>query len=197
MPEDFSHSRTSILEQAGELKLDGRHQEAILLLEHLLASSPDDVEALEELADNELSLDHFDRALVAARRALTLDPKSAAAHYVVGFIASHEEKWKESSDSLAKANALSPNHPEILRCLGWTLFHRGLEIEGVVTIERSLNLDPENPLALCDLGVLCLKRREPKKAKALLKRALDMDPMNSRAKECYDMVTRIAKKAHA
>lgn len=195
MPSDTPSSRDHILAQAETLRLDGRYAEAILLLEHVLAESPDDIEALEELADNELSLEHFDRAKIAASRALTLDPKSAAAHYVLGFVASQAEEWAFSAESLKTANALSPNHPEILRCLGWTLFHNGSEIQGMVTLERSLNLDPENPLALCDLGIICLKQKDPTKAKALLKRALDMDPLNTRAQECFDMVSKMHERA--
>jgi Tfp pilus assembly protein PilF len=190
-------SRDSILAQAELLREEGRYQEAILLLEHLIAELPDDVEALEELADNELSLEHFDRAKIAATRALTLDPKSAAAHYVLGLIASQEEEWELSAESLKTANTLSPNHPEILRCLGWTLFHNGSEIQGMVTLERSLNLDPENPLALCDLGVICLKQKDATKAKALLKRALDVDPLNTRAQECFEMVSEIEREERA
>lgn len=188
---DSSSSRDHILAQAETLKLTGRHEEAILLLEHLLSKHPDDVMILEELADNELSLENYDRASTAAERALTLDPKSAAAHYVLGFVASHQESWTDSVHALKKANQLSPNNPEILRCLGWALFHHGDTVVGTVTLERSLNLDADNPLALCDLGVVYLTDHQTEKAKALLTRALDMDPSSERAQECFEMIASI------
>lgn len=183
-----------LLVQAEHLRLEGLYQEAIVILEQILAHNPDHVVALEEVADNELSLEQYDRAEVAARRAVTIDPKSFDAHYIIGFVASHREKWAESVAALKTANQLEPNNPEILRCLGWSLFSGGAVVEGMVTLERALNLEPDNPLILCDLGVAYLKLKEFEKARALLKRALDLDPENIRARECLEMADRIQER---
>lgn len=186
-----------LLQQAEQLKMNAQHEEAIILLEELLARDPDNVRALEEIADNELSLERYDRAERAARRVLSLDSESFDAFYILGFIASHREDWRASIDALKTANHLEPNNPEILRCLGWSLFSSDQIVQGMVTLERALNLEPENPLILCDLGVAYLKTKEFEKAKALLKRALDLDPQNIRARECLDMADRIERRTDA
>ncbi|MSR67627.1 tetratricopeptide repeat protein [Candidatus Peribacteria bacterium] len=182
-----------MLTKAEQLKFDGKYAEALALLEELLVMDPDNVTALEELADNELSLGRYERAKLAALHALRLDHDSYTAHYILGFIASHAEDWPTSITELKIANSLEQNNPEILRCLGWSLFSSGKKIEGMVTLERALNLEEQNPLILCDLGVACLRSNEFGKSKALLSRALDIDPANSRVKECLEMVRRIEK----
>lgn len=148
---------------------------------------------MEEVADNELSLGRHERALRAAKEVLALDPQSCNAHYIIGFIASHQERWLDSITSLSSANHIEPNEPEILRCLGWSLFSSGDMVEGLVTLERALNLESDNPLTLCDLGVVHLRLKNYPKALALLERAQELDPENERVIECLQMARRIAE----
>lgn len=182
------------LEQAEQLKLSGKHHEAIAILEDLLLEDPTNVSALEEIADNELSLERFDRAEAAAQQSIDMDASSYTGHYILGFIRSSERKWEDSLKHLKEANKLKPNNPEILRCLGWVLFNMGQRPQGVVTLERALNLDSDSTLTLCDLGVAYLDLKNFAKAKALFLRALDLDPTNPRAKECIAAVDRFEKE---
>ncbi|MBI3331620.1 tetratricopeptide repeat protein [Candidatus Peregrinibacteria bacterium] len=183
------------LERAEQLKLNGAHQEALVILEELLLEDPENVSALEEIADNELSLGRFDRAETAARRAILLDAESYTGHYILGFLHSRGEDWTSASTSLRKANALKPNNAEILRCLGWALFSGGQRAQGIVTLERALNLDAESTLVLCDLGVAYLQAQNFPKAKTLFLHALNLEPNNQRAQECLQAVERLAKLA--
>lgn len=187
----------SLFAQAEKLKQEARHEEALLILEGILSDDPKNVTALEEVADNEMSLERYDRALAAAKQVIALDPESCEGHYVLGFIASHEERWEAAVDSLRKANRIDPNNPEILRCLGWAIFSGGNPTEGVVTLERSLNLEELNPLTLCDLGVVSLQLKEFSKAKALFRRALELDPENVRVRECLEVAERIEQAGKA
>ncbi len=179
------------LEKAEQLKLDGHHQEALVILEELLFEDPENVAALEEVADNELSLEHYPRAETAAKQALALDPSSYTAEYILGFLRSRKEEWKEAVAHLRKANLLKSNNPEILRCLGWALFCSGERAQGVVTLERSLNLESDSTLTLCDLGIAYLELRNFAKSRALFLRALDLDPQNQRARECIKALERL------
>lgn len=181
------------LERAEQLKLDGLHVEALMVLEDLVLEDPSNVAALEEIADNELSLERFDRAEVAASQAVALDASSYTGHYILGFLRSREGKWNEALPRLKEANRLKANNPEILRCLGWALLRSDLKPQGVVTLERSLNLDNDNPLTLCDLGIAYVELRNFPKARALLLRTLDVDPDNVRARECIAAIDRLEK----
>lgn len=193
--DNLSDDTLDALERAEQLKLQGRHEEAIAILEDLITEDPANVPALEELADNELSLDHFARAEAAAERAIVLDQGSYMGHYIMGFLRSQQSKWDVALVELRLANKLKANNPEILRCLGWALLRSGKRPEGVVTLERSLNLDNDNPLTLCDLGVAHLEMKNVAKARLLFQRALELDPQNVRARECVDMAARLEKQA--
>jgi Tfp pilus assembly protein PilF len=178
----------SVLEEAERLKISCKHEESIVLLEGLLSSDPGNVAALEELADNELSMERYDRAVTAAKQAIALDNKSYMGHYILGVVASLNEDWPASHEELQLANSIRPNNPEILRCLGWVLYNSEKRVQGVVTLERSLNLDPENTLTLSDLGVCYFQMRNFTKARSLFEQVVNLDPENSRAKECLDMI---------
>lgn len=179
------------LEKAEQLKLAGNYEEALAILEQLLLEDPENVPALEEIADNELSLERYDRAETAAHSAIALDGDSYTAHYILGFIRSRDEKWEEAIKHLRESNAIKSNNPEILRCLGWALFNCDQRAQGIVTLERALNLESDSVLTLCDLGMAYLQVRNFSKARALFLRALDLEPENVRAKECLQTVDRL------
>lgn len=191
--DDPSQETLERLERAEQLKLDAKYREALAILEELLLEDPENVSALEEVADNELSLGEHRRAEAAARQAITLDAASYTGHYILGFLRSRTEQWPEAVTYLRKANQLKDNNAEILRCLGWALFHAGQRAQGVVTLERALNLDADSALTLCDLGVAYLEIQNFPKSRILLERALDLEPGNQRAKECLHAVDRLAR----
>ena len=194
MPHDDPSPETlERLERAEQLKLQGKYREALAMLEELLLEDPENVSALEEVADNELSLGDFRRAETAAQQAIALDTASYTGHYILGFLRSRTEQWTEAVTHLRKANQLKSNNAEILRCLGWALFHAGQRAQGIVTLERALNLDSISALTLCDLGVAYLEVQNIVKSRTLLERALEIEPGNVRARECLTAVERVSK----
>jgi len=181
----YPHHILEALEQIENLKLNGEHEKSINEAQRLLIDDPNCVAALEEIADNYVSLDQFDRAEKAASHVLKLDSGSYTAYYILGFLDSHQKKWNQAIEHLKKANLLHPNNPEILRCLGWATFNAGKRTQGVIILERALNLDPENSLTLCDLGISYLQVKQFNKSVELLKKAMEIDPENKRIQECY------------
>ncbi len=168
-----------------ELKLSGKHDKSIMEAEKLLFNDPNCVEALEEIADNYVSLDSYDKAEKACQHALKLNKRSYTAKYILGFIHSQKQEWPKAIGYLKSSNTLHSNNPEILRCLGWALFNTNKRTQGVVILERSLNLDPENALTLCDLGICYMQMKNFDKSVELLKKAMQLDPNNKRIKECF------------
>lgn len=177
-----------LIEEADKKKNEGKHNEAIKICERVLMKNLDCVEAYEEIGDNYLSLRKYDQAEKALQHALKIDRQSANANYLLGFVHSCTGKWKESVELLEKADALYPNHPEILRCLGWSMYHQGQKKRGIILLERSLFLAPNDPLILNDIGVCYLNDKNFERAETLFKKTLQIEPNNQKAKECLNAV---------
>ena len=177
-----------LIEEADKKKNEGKHLEAINLCEKILASDLDCTEAYEEIGDNYLSLRKYDKAEKALQRAIKLNRRSANANYLLGFVHSCTGSWKDSVMHLEVADRLYPNHPEILRCLGWSMYHHGQKKRGVIVLERSLFLAPHDPLILNDLGVCYLNEKDFERAAILFKKTLQIEPNNQKAKECLNAV---------
>jgi tetratricopeptide (TPR) repeat protein len=197
MATSYNDQTVELLEEAERLKLNCKHEESISLLENLLSDDPGNVAALEEIADNELSLERYERAVTAAKQAVALDKESYMGHYVLGFYSSLKGDWKLAAERLKTANSIKPNNPEILRCLGWSLFNQDEKVRGIVTLERSLNLDSENVLTLCDLGVCYMHSGDLQKAISIFSAVLDLDIENEKARECIKMIKKMKARKTA
>jgi len=177
-----------LIEEADKKKNEGKHIEAIKICERILTSDLDCTEAYEEIGDNYLSLRKYEQAEKALKQALKKNGRSANAAYLLGFVYSCTGKWSDSVNLLEKADKLYPNHPEILRCLGWSMYHNSETKRGLVVLERSLFLAPNDPLILNDLGVCYLNEKDFEKSADLFKKTLQIEPDNQKAKECLNAV---------
>jgi len=189
----LSSSTLRTLARAEDLKISGRHEKAIEILQSLLTREPECLEAVEEISDNFLSLDEFEKARNSAEFALSLDSKSSIANHILGFLILQNDDFKTAVKFLQKANESDANNPEILRCLGWALFHTGKRSEGIAVLQRSISLDSQNVMGFCDLGVCFLQQENFAVAKRLFQKALEIDPDCDRAAECLDLVEKVER----
>ncbi len=177
-----------LLDEAEKKKMKGEHLDAIKTCEKILMQDLDCTEAYEEIGDNYLSLRQYEKAKKALTRAIHLNPKSANANYLLGFVYSAIGNFKKSIEYLEKSDEIHPNHPEILRCLGWSIFHEGQRKRGVILLERALNLKKDDPLILSDLGICYLNDKNFERSSVLFKRVLEIEPQNEKARECLNAV---------
>lgn len=173
-----------LLETAEQAKIDGNHEEAILILNKIIFDVPECNEAFEEIGDNYISLKDNNKAQKALDQALKVNPESSNAHYLMGFLYSLQQKWILSVEELEIAYGLSPNHPEILRCLGWALYNQNQKSKGIALLERANVLCPNDANILCDLGVCCMNSNELDKAEMFFQQVLALSPHSEQAKEC-------------
>ena len=187
MPQDLKETHP-LIEEADKMKNEGKHNEAINICEKILLKDLHCVEAYEEIGDNYLSLRKYDKAEKALKQALKINKSSANSNYLLGFVYSCTGEWEPSVKLLEVADEFYPNHPEILRCLGWSMYHYGQKKRGIIILERSLFLAPNDPLILNDLGVLYLNEKNFEKSAQLFKKTLQVEPENQKAKECLNAV---------
>lgn len=180
----YDESVLAALAQAEMYKSKGQNDAAIKVLESIILSEPTCIEAFEELGDNYLTTHQPKKAEKALAQALRLNSRSSNAHYLMGFMLSMKEDWKLSVDELTKADEISPNHPEILRCLGWAVYNANRRTQGICLLERSRNLSPFDPNILCDLGVCYMNSMQHEEAETVFRKALKLDPSSEQAREC-------------
>jgi len=180
----YDASVLAALAQAEALKSQSQNEAAITILQTIIMSEPGCIEAFEELGDNFLSTHQPEKAAKALKQALRLNPRSSNAHYLMGFMLSMKEDWKLSVEELTKADEISPNHPEILRCLGWAVYNANRRTQGISLLERSRNLSPFDPNILCDLGVCYMNSMQHEEAEVVFRKALKLDPSSEQAREC-------------
>ena len=177
------------------MKFEEKYEEAIKICEEIIAEDTSCVEAFEEIGDNFISLNQLTKAERALRKAVELDPNSANAAYLLGFLFSCRREWEDSIDLLEKANELKPNHPEILRCLGWSFAMSGERGKGIILLERAKTLAPDDVFVLTDLGVCYLNEKNIEKALPIFRRILEIDPDNEKARDCLVIVEEYAASA--
>jgi len=179
----------NLLGEAEDLKISGDHARAVELLQKLLVHEPACADAYEELGDNFLSLKKMDAAEKALREGIRVDPESSNAHYLLGFLFSMQQKWTASIKELRLADKLNSNHPEILRCLGWSIHNANRKSQqGLALLERSQTLQPDDPNILCDLGVCYMNYSQDERARKTFKRVLELSPTAEQARECQNFL---------
>ncbi len=103
------------------------------LLGRLLLSRPDADAKSAELAKKEF------------QREIELDPKNAAAYYILGELASREENWDEAIAKFSMAAKLDPNFAEAYLGWGFSLVTVKRYEEAIAPLRAAERLTPENP----------------------------------------------------
>lgn len=181
------------LGESEQCKFDGKYEKALELAEKVLMEDPACLEAAEEVADNLFSMHRYEPAKKAASYALSLSGESYIAHYILGFLHSLEEQWGPAVEHFLESNRIEANNPEILRCLGWSLFQKGEQEQGYATMVRAHNLRPNDTNTLCDLAACEIESQQFSKAKEYLNIALEIDASDYKAREMLAFTERLAR----
>ena len=87
----------------------------------------------------------LDRALEAAKQAVSSDPHSAGAHNVLGavhYVFGNIESFRIEAE---KALSLNPNEAGILASTGINLVHSGEDERGIAMMKKAIGLNPRHP----------------------------------------------------
>jgi Flp pilus assembly protein TadD len=131
----------------------GAHAEAVAVLTEARRAHPRDEELLYTLGSVLERSGATGEALARMRELLEVNPRNAAAMNFIGYtLADRGEQLDEAERLVRRALAIHPDSGAYLDSLGWVQFRRGDALRAAGTLERAVELEPDEPTILEHLG---------------------------------------------
>ena len=87
----------------------------------------------------------LDRALAAAKRAVSIDPKDAAGHHALFMTHFHRNELSAFKSAAERALMLNPNYPDLLADYGVCVGCSGQHELGLKYLQKAMDLSPDAP----------------------------------------------------
>jgi tetratricopeptide (TPR) repeat protein len=139
------------------LQQQGRHEEALKVVDKAVQLRPDDTKLWRHLGDILVQLARFDQALLTFQHVLKLNPRHQDALYKSGALLCQLGRYEEAIDRLNLSDELLPNHAPTLQSRAWTLYNLKRLEESLAEGRRAHQLDPDDADTCNNLG-LALQR---------------------------------------
>jgi len=168
------------LQQANLLAALNQPEQAVTLLQGLLAATPDDAILLATTGDVLRSANRYAEALPYYNRAIAAvgSPPPASAWSLFfdrGICEDETGNWAAAEPDLQLALKLSPSQPYALNYLAYSWALRGEHLaEAQAMLTRAVALDPNDGAVLDSLGYVKLREGDTKGALALLIQAVQL-----------------------
>jgi tetratricopeptide (TPR) repeat protein len=154
---------------AEALEMQGKWDQAQREYEDMIAKEPD-TQGLHFLLGRVLlsrpdaDFKALDRAKQEFQKELEIDPKNAAAHYVLGELASKEENWDEAIEQFSAAAKLDSNFAEAFVGWGFALVTAKRYQEAIAPLRVAERLTPGNPAVHYSLGTALTRTGQAEEA---------------------------------
>jgi TolB-like protein/DNA-binding winged helix-turn-helix (wHTH) protein/cytochrome c-type biogenesis protein CcmH/NrfG len=126
--------------------------------------------------------DAYAKALVAADRAIQLDPQNAEAHiYRADALLTVDYDWASAQTEIQKALALNTNDPRAHEWNGIFLALQGKSDQGTNELRTAVDLDPLNAEYMTTLGSVLQEAGRTVEAETQFKAAISLDPASDAA----------------
>jgi tetratricopeptide (TPR) repeat protein len=167
------------------LNLDSleRTDEARQQLEKLIASHPDDLEAILALGNILRDRKHYAECADAYSKAIDLIPNPTKPTWTVfyfrGICFERSKQWAKAEGDLKKALELYPEQPHVLNYLGYSWIDQGVNLdEGMRLIKRAVEQRPDDGYIVDSLGWAYYRIGKYDEAVKNLERAAELKPMD-------------------
>ena len=169
-------SEESTLMLANVLQMQGRADEVVSFLQPQRNRYGNSPKFLITLAESEYDTPNYAAARADLEHAISLDPASEQAHYLLG---NNLVKLKEVDAAIAEYNTairLSPRKPRTHYALALALLLRGDDVGAEGSLRESLEINPEYAPAYCELGKLYRRQGHLPEAVEEFKKAIKYNP---------------------
>lgn len=130
------------------------------------------IRALYRLSDGILDVgDDLERAKLASKRALLLDPSLAEAYATLGFVAFHEGRLDDAERALLRALTANPSYATAYQYYAWTLCAQGRLDRALAIYARSIECDPLSFISIDRYAAMLVLARRWDDALAMNERA--------------------------
>jgi tetratricopeptide (TPR) repeat protein len=183
IPEDSVLKRNADIQLALDLDALERTEDAKKELEKLIATKPDDLEAILALGNILRDRKQYAECADVYSKAIALIPKPDRANWTVfyfrGICYERAKDWPKSEADLKKALELFPDQPHVLNYLGYSWVDQGVNLdEGVRMIKRSVEQRPDDGYIVDSLGWAYERLGNYDEAVKQLERAVELKPMD-------------------
>jgi tetratricopeptide (TPR) repeat protein len=166
-----------------DLDSQDRTDEAKKHLEKLIASKPDDLEAVIALANIQRERKQYEGCAESYGKAIDLVPNPTKAnwttYYFRGICFERAKQWANAELDFKKALELSPDEPHVLNYLGYSWIDQGVHLdEGMSMIKRSVEQRPDDGYIVDSLGWAYYRLGNYDEAVKNLERAVELKPVD-------------------
>lgn len=121
------------------------------------------------------------RAFAYAKRALAIDPQSAAAHSAMGLAETDNSQLRAGQAEFRRSLALDPLFAPAHQWYGMSLLRQGKEDEALAELRKATDLDPESVAATAWLGQAAYMARRYSDAIDYARQTIDLSPQRADA----------------
>ncbi|MBU6418462.1 MAG: tetratricopeptide repeat protein [Proteobacteria bacterium] len=170
------------LQQAALLASLGKADQAVALVDQMIASQPNDAGLLAAAGDIRRNAGQCAQALPYYQKAIVLSgnpppPNAWTLFFDRGICEDQMGNWSAAEPDIEQALKLSPDQPYVLNYLGFSWAQRDEHLdEAKAMLTKAAGLDPNDGAVQDSLGYIELKRGNTKRALALLIQAVELIP---------------------
>ena len=182
VPASSPLKRNAQIQLASDLDAADRGDDAIKILQGVIAKDPKDLEAIMALGNIQRGRKKFADCAETYSKAIdalpdATDKNNMFYYYYRGICEERSHQWPKAEADMKKALQLQPDQPHVLNYLGYSWIDQGVHLdEGMKMIKRAVDQRPDDGYIVDSLGWAYYKLGDYNEAVTNLERAVDLKP---------------------
>jgi len=184
VPRDDPSFPAAELGRAEALRQSGKTDAAIEVLDLLAETRPDIPLVYQTLGDTLRRLERYKEASAAYDRAIALekepnDRRQWILYFARGITFERQDRWPEAEADFRKALELSPDQPQVLNYLGYSMVEKGENYdEALSLIQKAVEARPDDGYITDSLGWIYYRLGRYQEAEKEMERAAELTPLD-------------------